>query len=52
MSCKELNEPRWETGCDFWQYGTADTEGYENVISRVDNGKQKKLGSRVVEQAI
>jgi 3-oxoacyl-(acyl-carrier-protein) synthase len=44
-------EPRWETGCVFGN-SIADTEAMKNVIARVDNKEVKKLGSRVVEQAM
>jgi 3-oxoacyl-(acyl-carrier-protein) synthase len=47
----ETNEPRWETGCVFGN-SIADTEAMKNVIIRVDNKEAKKLGSRVVEQAM
>ncbi|ASU34579.1 beta-ketoacyl-[acyl-carrier-protein] synthase family protein [Mucilaginibacter xinganensis] len=47
----ETDEPRWETGCIFGN-SIADTEAMKNVISRVDNKEAKKLGSRVVEQAM
>ena len=47
----ETDEPRWETGCVFGN-SIADTEAMKNVISRVDNKEAKKLGSRVVEQAM
>jgi len=47
----DTDEPRWETGCVFGN-STADTEAMKNVISRVDNKEAKKLGSRVVEQAM
>lgn len=47
----ETDEPRWETGCVFGN-STADTEAMKNVIIRVDNKEAKKLGSRVVEQAM
>jgi 3-oxoacyl-(acyl-carrier-protein) synthase len=45
------DEPRWETGCVFGN-SIADTEAMKNVIIRVDNKEAKKLGSRVVEQAM
>ncbi len=47
----ETGEPRWETGCVFGN-SIADTEAMKNVINRVDNKEVKKLGSRVVEQAM
>ncbi|MFI5140201.1 MAG: beta-ketoacyl-[acyl-carrier-protein] synthase family protein, partial [Sphingobacteriales bacterium] len=47
----ETDEPRWETGCVFGN-STADTEAMKNVITRVDNKEAKKLGSRVIEQAM
>jgi 3-oxoacyl-[acyl-carrier-protein] synthase II len=47
----ETDEPRWETGCIFGN-SIADTEAMKNVIHRVDNKEAKKLGSRVVEQAM
>jgi 3-oxoacyl-[acyl-carrier-protein] synthase II len=50
ISC-ETDEPRWETGCVFGN-SIADTAAMKNVIIRVDNKEAKKLGSRVVEQAM
>jgi 3-oxoacyl-[acyl-carrier-protein] synthase II len=47
----DTDEPRWETGCIFGN-SIADTEAMKNVIFRVDNKEAKKLGSRVVEQAM
>ena len=47
----ETDQPRWETGCVFGN-SIADTEAMKNVITRVDNKEAKKLGSRVVEQAM
>jgi 3-oxoacyl-(acyl-carrier-protein) synthase len=47
----DTDEPRWETGCIFGN-SIADTEAMKNVIMRVDNKEVKKLGSRVVEQAM
>jgi 3-oxoacyl-(acyl-carrier-protein) synthase len=47
----ETDEPHWETGCVFGN-SIADTEAMKNVIIRVDNKEAKKLGSRVVEQAM
>lgn len=47
----ETDEPHWETGLVFGN-STADTEAMKNVITRVDNKEAKKLGSRVVEQAM
>ena len=44
-------EPRWDTGCIFGN-SVADTEAMKNVIIRVDNKEARKLGSRVVEQAM
>jgi 3-oxoacyl-(acyl-carrier-protein) synthase len=42
-------ETLWETGCVFGS-SVADTDVIKNVITRVDAGESKKLGSRVVEQ--
>ena len=47
----DTDEARWETGCVFGN-SIADTEAMKNVINRVDNKEVKKLGSRVVEQAM
>ena len=47
----ETETTRWETGCVFGN-STADTEAMKNVISRVDSKEARKLGSRVVEQAM
>lgn len=47
----ETDEPRWETGCVFGN-SIADTEAMKNVIAKVDNKEARKLGSRVVEQAM
>jgi len=47
----ETDEPRWETGCIFGN-SIADTEAMKNVIAKVDNKEARKLGSRVVEQAM
>jgi 3-oxoacyl-(acyl-carrier-protein) synthase len=47
----DTDEPRWETGCIFGN-SVSDTEAMKNVITRVDNKEVKKLGSRVVEQAM
>ncbi|HWZ04663.1 MAG TPA: beta-ketoacyl-[acyl-carrier-protein] synthase family protein [Mucilaginibacter sp.] len=47
----ETDEPRWETGCVFGN-SIADTEAMKNVIIQVDNKDAKKLGSRIVEQAM
>jgi len=47
----DTDEPRWETGCVFGN-STPDTEAMKNVITRVDKGEAKKLGSRVVEQTM
>lgn len=47
----ETEEPRWETGCVFGN-SIADTEAMKNVIGKVDNKEARKLGSRVVEQAM
>ncbi|NCD69250.1 beta-ketoacyl-[acyl-carrier-protein] synthase family protein [Mucilaginibacter agri] len=41
----------WDTGIIFGN-SIADTDAMKNVISRVDNKEVKKLGSRVVEQAM
>src|SRR6201996_2463129 len=47
----ETEQPHWETGCVFGN-STADTEAMKNVIAKVDNKEARKLGSRVVEQAM
>jgi 3-oxoacyl-(acyl-carrier-protein) synthase len=47
----ETDEPHWDTGCIFGN-SIADTDAMKNVIQRVDNKEVKKLGSRVVEQAM
>lgn len=47
----ESDETDWDTGCIFGN-SIADTEAMKNVITRVDNKEVKKLGSRVVEQAM
>ena len=47
----DTDVPRWETGCVFGN-SIADTEAMKNVISKVDNKEARKLGSRVVEQAM
>jgi len=47
----DTGETRWETGCIFGN-SVSDTEAMKNVITRVDNKEAKKLGSRVVEQAM
>ncbi len=47
----DTDETRWETGCIFGN-SVSDTEAMKNVITRVDNKEVKKLGSRVVEQAM
>jgi len=47
----DTDEPRWETGCVFGN-STSDSEAMKNVITRVDNKEARKLGSRVVEQAM
>jgi len=47
----DTDEPRWDTGCIFGN-SIADTEAMKNVIIRVDNKEARKLGSRVVEQAM
>ena len=44
-------ETLWDTGCIFGN-SVADTEAMKNVITRVDNKEVKKLGSRIVEQAM
>jgi 3-oxoacyl-(acyl-carrier-protein) synthase len=47
----DTDEPRWDTGCIFGN-SIADTQAMKNVIIRVDNKEARKLGSRVVEQAM
>jgi 3-oxoacyl-[acyl-carrier-protein] synthase II len=47
----DTDSPRWETGCVFGN-SIADTEAMKNVIIKVDNKEARKLGSRVVEQAM
>ncbi|GAB3932692.1 beta-ketoacyl-[acyl-carrier-protein] synthase family protein [Mucilaginibacter myungsuensis] len=47
----DTDEPRWDTGCIFGN-SVADTEAMKNVITKVDNKEVRKLGSRVVEQAM
>src|ERR1700712_4540658 len=47
----DTDEPRWDTGCVFGN-SIADTEAMKNVIIRVDNKEARKLGSRIVEQAM
>lgn len=47
----DTDAPRWETGCVFGN-STPDTEAMKNVITRVEKGEAKKLGSRVVEQTM
>ncbi len=47
----DTDEPRWDTGCIFGN-SVADTEAMKNVIEKVDNKEARKLGSRVVEQAM
>src|SRR5476651_885961 len=47
----DTDEPRWDTGCIFGN-SVADTEAMKTVITRVDNKEARKLGSRVVEQAM
>jgi 3-oxoacyl-(acyl-carrier-protein) synthase len=47
----DTDEPRWETGCVFGN-SIADTEAMKNVIAKVDNKEARKLGSRIVEQAM
>lgn len=42
-------EPHWETGCVFGN-SVGDTDVIKNVITRVDKGEAKKIGSRIVEQ--
>ena len=44
-------EPRWETGCIFGN-SIADTEAMKIVIAKVDAREARKLGSRIVEQAM
>jgi 3-oxoacyl-(acyl-carrier-protein) synthase len=46
-----IDEPYWETGCVFGN-SISDTEAMKNVITRVENKEARKLGSRVVEQAM
>ncbi|MCJ8210506.1 beta-ketoacyl-[acyl-carrier-protein] synthase family protein [Mucilaginibacter sp. RS28] len=48
---RETDEPHWDTGCIFGN-SIADTEAMKNVIAKVDHKEAKKLGSRVVEQAM
>ncbi len=43
------DQPRWETGCIFGS-SVGDTEVVKKVITKVDGGEARKLGSRVVEQ--
>jgi 3-oxoacyl-(acyl-carrier-protein) synthase len=43
------DQSRWETGCIFGS-SVAEVGVVKNIISRVDAGEAKKLGSRVVEQ--
>jgi 3-oxoacyl-(acyl-carrier-protein) synthase len=47
----ETDQPHWDTGCIFGN-SVADTEAMKNVIIKVDRKEAKKLGSRVVEQAM
>jgi 3-oxoacyl-[acyl-carrier-protein] synthase II len=47
----DTSEPHWDTGCVFGN-SIADTDAMKDVISLVDNKEAKKLGSRVVEQAM
>ena len=47
----ETKEPHWETGCVFGN-SIADTDAMKDVIHLVDQQEAKKLGSRVVEQAM
>jgi 3-oxoacyl-(acyl-carrier-protein) synthase len=47
----ETDEPHWDTGCVFGN-SIADTDAMKNVVILVDNKEAKKLGSRVVEQAM
>ena len=47
----ETDQPYWETGCVFGN-STADTHAMKTVIGKVDNKEARKLGSRVVEQAM
>jgi 3-oxoacyl-(acyl-carrier-protein) synthase len=47
----DTDEPHWDTGCVFGN-SIADTDAMKNVVSLVDNKEAKKLGSRVVEQAM
>ena len=43
------DQPRWETGCVFGS-SVGDTDVVKKVITKVDAGEARKLGSRVVEQ--
>jgi 3-oxoacyl-(acyl-carrier-protein) synthase len=45
----DADEPRWETGCVFGS-SVGEPEVVKRVITRVDAGEARKLGSRVVEQ--
>lgn len=47
----ETAPPHWESGCVFGN-STADSEAMKNVIAKVDNKEARKLGSRVIEQAM
>jgi 3-oxoacyl-[acyl-carrier-protein] synthase II len=47
----ETDEPHWDTGCVFGN-SIADTDAMKNVVILVDKKEAKKLGSRVVEQAM
>ncbi len=47
----DTDEPHWETGCVFGN-SIADTDAMKNVVILVDRKEAKKLGSRVVEQAM
>jgi 3-oxoacyl-(acyl-carrier-protein) synthase len=43
------NETSWDTGCVFGS-SVSECEVVKKIISRVDAGEAKKLGSRVIEQ--
>jgi 3-oxoacyl-(acyl-carrier-protein) synthase len=47
----DTEETRWETGCVFGN-STADLEAIKPSILRIDNKEVRKLGSRIVEQAM
>src|ERR1700748_933673 len=44
-------ETHWDTGCVFGN-SVADTEAMKKVISYVDAGQARKLGSRMIEQSM